>query len=153
MTVLDDLADAVKAYATDQVATRIVDFAISSGNGTALNVGETFTFKVRVTNHGVLYMKDVRIRVLATEFADVRSQSSSTFGSGATASAFDLSSFNGDGTTGVFVGRAKKVTGTAAKDIVTAGIFSWDPDLNNLLRDNSKEGVQEGKLTKTIASD
>jgi len=114
-----------------------------------LNVGETFQFKVKVTNEGNLNMKAVRVRANGTEFADV-GLSSGPFGSNAVSSQFDLDPLQ-QHTTGFFRGKAKKVTGATAKNIVTAQILSWDASLNHILIDRTGAGAAEGKLNKVIS--
>lgn len=89
MAFIDDLKNAIDTYETDNVKTEIVGFRIVGG-GSVLNVGETFEFKVRVTNESHLDMKNVKVRANGTQFADV-ALSSGAFGSSAvTPTAFDL---------------------------------------------------------------
>jgi hypothetical protein len=161
MTALEDLKDAFDTYATDSVKTEIVNFSIPGG-GTTLNVGETFQFKVSVSNDGHLDMKGVRVKALGTEFADVGLSSASSFGGSAESGSFDLPAQSGSAGnpphTIDFKGKAKKVTGVGnpppAKDIVTAQITAdWKASWDHLLNFHSKEGAKEGILHKAIAPD
>ena len=148
MSLIDDLRNAVEAYDTDQCITEIVDFAITGGGGSILNVGETFEFKVKLTNQGPLDMKSVRLRANGTQFADV-ALSTGSFGSSALAGFFDLDAHQIH-TTGVFRGKCTKSTG-GAKDIVTAQVDVWDASLDHILIDHTGAGAAEGKLNKNIS--
>lgn len=148
MAFIDDLKNAVANYATNNCKTEIVSFEITDGGGTKLQVGETFRFKVKVTNESHLDMKSVRVGALGTSFADV-AFSSGSFGSEKITDPFTLDAHQSH-TTGFFRGKAKKATEGVAKDIVTARIDSWDAGLDNILKDHSQAGAAEGKLNKTI---
>jgi len=148
MSLIDDLRNAVDAYETDQCATEIVDFAITGNGGSILNVGETFQFKVKVTNQGPLDMKNVRLRANGTSFADV-ALSTGSFGSSALSSSFNLDAHQNH-TTGLFRGKCKAST-SGAKDIATARVDSWDASLDHILIDHTGAGAAEGKLNKNIS--
>jgi hypothetical protein len=113
-----------------------------------VNVGETFEFKVKLTNQGPLDMKSVRLRANGTQFADV-ALSTGSFGSSALAGFFDLDAHQIH-TTGVFRGKCTKSTG-GAKDIVTAQVDVWDASLDHILIDHTGAGAAEGKLNKNIS--
>jgi hypothetical protein len=150
MTVIDDLRTAVDNYETDSCKTEIVNFAIDTGGGGLLHVGETFTFKVKVMNEGQLDMNGVKVRAMGTANADV-ALSSGSFGSAAISGAFDLPAHSSH-TTGQFRGKAKASTG-GAKDIVSARIDTWDATLSHILKGHSNAGAAEAKLNKDIAAD
>jgi len=124
-----------------------VKFAITGGGGTELHTGETFHFMVTVTNESHLDMKNVKVRVNGTEFADVAFKSGS-FGNSADSKPFDLDAGK-DYTTDYFRGKAKKIT-NGKKDIATAQISSWDASFDHILMDHSGEGTVEGKLKQEI---
>jgi hypothetical protein len=148
MTVIDDLEAAVSAYATDNCKTEIVAFALDPGSGSVLNVGETFRFRVRITNQGSLDMKNVKVTAQATEFTRVAPRNSDQFAVAANSNPFDLDAqqvHNVD-----FRGKATKVTGSAEKDIVTAQISSWNASLDHILVDQSDGGSAEGTLKEKI---
>ncbi len=152
MPIIDDLRDAVNNYETDNVKTEIVEYSITGGGGSVLDVGETFQFKVKVTNQNCLDMKSVRVQANGTQYADVALMTGS-FGSTAVSGAFNLDALQ-NYTTGFFRGKAKKATGAGgAKDIVTAGIASWDASLDHILVDHSGAGEAEAKLNKEIRQD
>lgn len=152
MSVLDDLQVAIEKYDTDSCKTEIVNFSIDTA-GTVLNEGETFKFRVRVTNEGHLTMRNVRLQALGTAFADVRLDNPSLpWGSSAMSGSFDLTLGRGEShTTGIFRGRAKAVTGGVARDIVRARIAQWDASLDHILTIHADVGAAEGKLTMVIA--
>ena len=150
MGIIEDLRKELDAYEKDNVDTRIVDFAIIGG-GTVLNENEIFQFQVRVTNQSHLDMKNVRVRINGSRFADVASILG-PFGSRVDSVAFDLDAHQRRDTV-FFRGRAKASTEGTEQDIVTAQILSWDASLDHLLRDHSGMGPREGKLHMEIAPD
>lgn len=147
MSLIDDFRTAIDHYATANCKTEIVNFAITSGGGSYLDVGETFQFKVKVTNQSHLDMKNVTLQALGSAYADV-ALSTGTFGSNATSSAFSLNALDSH-TTGYFRGKAKAAT-SGAQDIVSARIKSWDASLDHLLRDHSNQGAAEAKLHREV---
>jgi uncharacterized repeat protein (TIGR01451 family) len=64
MAFFDDMGSAVRTYPDDNVTLEFIDIATSSGSP-RLDFGETATFKVLITNRGVLDMNNVSIRLLA----------------------------------------------------------------------------------------
>ena len=153
MSVLDDLQVAIEQYDTNKCRTEIVNFSIDSG-GTILNEGETFKFRVKVTNEGHLTMRNIRLQALGTVYADVRLDDPALpWGSSATSGPFDLTLGVGEShVTGIFRGRAKAVT-PGPQDIVKARISQWDASLDHILTVHADSGVAEGKLTKVIEPD
>jgi hypothetical protein len=148
MSVIDDLNTAVANYATDNCDTTIEGFSVTSGAGTSLNVGDEFQFKVKIHNKGALGMKNVKIRVDGTKWADVAlSGSTGTFGSTALLDETPPISIdaNTSFTTGFFRGKGKLDTNNVAQDIVTARIDGWDGELD-FLNDSSGAGAYEGTL-------
>lgn len=153
MSVLDDLQVAIENYDTNSCKTEIVNFSIVGG-GAVLNEGETFRFRVRVTNEGHLTMRNVRLQALGTTYADVRLDNDALpWSSSAMSSPFNLTLGQGESyTTGIFQGRAKAVT-SGPKDIVKARIVQWDASFDHILTVHADYGAAEGKLTKEIAPD
>ncbi len=147
MALIDDLKTVFDDYATNHCATQIVNFTLSSGAGALLNVGDTFTFKIQVTNQSHLDMKNVKVKAIGSTYADVALLLGFWSGSAVTP-AFNLDAHQ-TYTTGVFMGKAKAVTG-GAKDIVTARIDAWDASLDHLLKDHTGSGAAEGKLNKDV---
>lgn len=145
-----DFQDAMIRYATDEVQTAIVDFAIDPPGGATFTVGNTFTFKVTVQNQGPLDMENVQVRVFGTDYADV------ALIPGPFLRSVDSSLFNvPSGTTEEILcrGKAKGATGGVLKDIVKASVIKWDASLNSLLNlwSVTQLGESEGKLTKSIS--
>ena len=116
MGFIDDLMNAIDSYETDNCATEIIDFSITGGGGTVLNVNETFQFKVRVRNQSHIDMKNVKVQAIGTKYADV-ALLAGAFSGNAISGAFNLDAHQ-IYTTGFFRGRAKAVT-EVPKDIVT----------------------------------
>src|SRR5262249_48544531 len=84
MSVIDDLKTAVSNYATDNCQTTIVEYSVTTGSTQTLNSGDEFQFKVKLDNDGELDMKNVKIQVNGTKWADVAlSGSTGVFGSNA----------------------------------------------------------------------
>jgi len=151
MSVIDDLKNAVASYPTDNCTTTIEDFSVTSGVGTTLNVGDEFQYKVKITNDGELDMKNVKIRVNGTKWADVAlSGSTGKFGSSALLTAtFDLDpGFRH--TTGFFRGKCIADTGGVAKDIVKAQVYAWDASWEHLLNFHSVAGDPAGPLNEEV---
>jgi hypothetical protein len=151
MSVIDDLRAAVANYATDNCATTIEEFSVTSGAGTSLNVGDEFQYKVKVSNDGELDMKNVKIQVNGTTWADVAlSGSTGKFGPTALLDAPLNIDAKTSFTTGFFRGKGKLDTKDAPEDIVTAQIAGWDGVLDHILNDHSQAGADEGKLNKIV---
>jgi hypothetical protein len=159
MSVIDDLATAVANYATNDCDTTITGYSVTTGTSTGanatLNSGDEFQYKVQVVNNGEFDMKNVRIRVNGSNWADVAlSGSTGVFGS--TALLDPTPPINIDAhqsfTTGFFRGKAKAGADTNGvnKDIVTAQIDGWNGVWDHVLNDRSGSGAIEGKLSKTV---
>jgi hypothetical protein len=148
MTVIDDLEAAVSAYATNNCKTEIVGWQLDQGGGSVLNVGETFRFRVRIKNEGLLDMKNVKVTAQATEFAIVAPSANGQFAVAAASSPFDLDAQQVHQVD--FRGKATKVTGATEKEIVTAQISSWNASLDHILIDQSDQGAREGTLKLKI---
>jgi hypothetical protein len=153
MSLIDDLADAVRDYPRESVDISIVDFALAAGDGSVLNVGDTFSFRIRAVNNGQLTMRDLRLKALATDYAEVRSDApSSAFGDEATsANAYTLA----PGfmvTTGTFRGKATTSTDGSSIAVVKALVSAWNASLDDLLADQSTEGAwyTAAHLTKEV---
>jgi hypothetical protein len=149
MPFINDFAAAIDSYATGNCKTEIVNFSIVAG-GATINVGEIFQFQVKVTNESVLDMINVKVQALASTYADV-SLAAGAFGSSALSGAFNLQAHQSH-TTGFFRGKAKART-SGIKDIVSARIYTWDANLDHLLKEHSTAGAAEGKLSKEVLAD
>src|SRR5262249_22116074 len=85
MSVIDDLATAVPNYATNDCNTTITGYSVTTGTSTGptgtLNSGDEFQFEVMVFNDGEFDMKNVKIQVNGSNWADVAlSGSTGVFG-------------------------------------------------------------------------
>src|SRR5262249_46026674 len=123
MSVIDDLGTAVADYATNDCNTIITGYSVTTGPSTGstatLNSGDEFQFEVEVFNNGLFDMKNVKIKVNGTKWADV-ALSGSTGVFGATAVLDPTPPINIDAgkhfTTGFFRGKAKTDTNGVTKD-------------------------------------
>lgn len=152
MTVLDDLKTALEKYATTKCKTEISDYEIEGGVVT-LDTNETFKFKVKVTNNGLLLMKNVKVKAIGTTYAKVAFGTGSFGDFAVTDATFDLAPGDEPHKTDYFRGDPKKSTGGVEKPIVTAQIDSWDASLDHILTSCSIAGDPEGKLIKKIVPD
>lgn len=151
MSVIDDLRDAVANYATDNCSTTIEQFSVTTGAGTSLNAGDEFQFKVTVNNESELDMKNVKIRVNGTKWADVAlSGPTGKFDSTALLDAPLNIDAKQSFTTGFFRGKAILDTKDAKEAIVTARIDGWDGSLDHILNDHSGSGADEGSLSQVV---
>src|SRR5215469_13406720 len=72
MSVIDDLSTAVANYATNDCETTIEEFSVTTGpSTTTLNRGDEFQYRVKIRNNGKLNMKNVKIRVNGSDWAQV----------------------------------------------------------------------------------
>ncbi len=150
MGLIDELKAAIDNYETVNCRTEIVGFSITGSGGSYLDVGETFRFRVKVSNDNELDMKNVYVCARGTEYADVRLIPVLPWGATVVLGPFNLDSHQSYTTPFYVEGRAKKATGTA-KDIVLARISGWDASFDHLLRDHALSGeVDEGRLNKEI---
>jgi hypothetical protein len=74
-TIIDEIANAVAAYPDTDVKLEIVDLTFP---GNALNLDEDGSFNVKVTNLGALTMKNVTLKAVATNGAEVKSQAAAS---------------------------------------------------------------------------
>ncbi len=71
-TVLDEIKDAVVAYPPNYVKLALINI---EKDGVSVDTGEEVRFNVRVTNDGPMTMKDVRLKAVAKNGAEVKSGS------------------------------------------------------------------------------
>jgi hypothetical protein len=161
MSVIDDLGTAVANYATNDCDTTITGYSVTTGTSTGptgtLNSGDEFQYQVKLVNNGEFDMKNVKIQVNGSKWADV-ALSGSTGVFGPTALLDPSPPINIDAhqsfTTGFFRGKAKKGADTNNKpeDIVTAQIAGWNGVLDHILNDRSGSGAAEGTLNKEVVA-
>ena len=159
MSVIDDLGTAVADYATNDCNTIITGYSVTTGPSTGstatLNSGDEFQFEV--FNNGLFDMKNVKIKVNGTKWADVAlSGSTGVFGS--TALLDPTPPINIDAgksfTTGFFRGKGNTSTPSSNPQgvfIVTAQIDGWDGALDAILNGSSGSGDAEGTLKQVIS--
>jgi hypothetical protein len=70
MAFFDDMGSAVRTYPDSNVSIEIIDFDPASND--VLNEDEEATFKVRITNNGVLDMNAVTVKVVADNGVTLR---------------------------------------------------------------------------------
>ena len=70
MAFFDDMGSAVRTYPDSHISIAIIDFDPASND--VLNEDEQATFKVRITNNGVLEMNAVTVKVAADNGATLR---------------------------------------------------------------------------------
>ena len=109
MGTFQAIADESESYLEENVDIEIVDVEFATGE--ALNVEETATFKVKVTNRGLLNMDDVIVRVSGQNGALVKSPNAAA----EFTDEFDIGTFDtitGDGGGSVISRRCYEPQGT-----------------------------------------
>jgi len=142
----EDMRQALTLYPTANCDTQIINFSYP---GSVLNAGEIFQFQIKVVNQSHLDMQNVRVRAIGSSFADVAT-STGSFGGSVISNSFNLEAHSTH-ISEVFRGKAKQVTSSAQR-IVTAQIYSWDANLDHILRDHSGAGAPEGELVTAIGA-
>lgn len=150
MSLIDDLKNMVEIYETNNCTTEIREFSVIPPGGSVLNVGETFQFKVKVTNESELDMTSVMIRAIGSSHADVK-YGGGIYSSSAVAGPFNIPAHQ-TYVSNFFQGRANGAT-VGAEVIVSARIDTWNASFDHILTDHSGFGVAEGTLTKQISID
>lgn len=152
-----DMATAIETYPDTNVVVDIRDFDPVTGE--SLNENEEATFKVRITNSGLLNMNAVTVRVKAENGATLKrpldlpntpnTPNTPVAGAKATQSTWvtelvskpvtSVAANGGTGTTEVFTLKAPPGdTGGVSKKLLTVTLEGWDADLGYLLNDKSK---------------
>lgn len=133
MAFFDDMTAALETYPLTHVAIEIVDVVLT---GSALNVSETASFRVKVTNNGPLNLTGVTLRVKGMNGVTVKN-------SGAIApfvSEFvgaELATIAAHGGSQLSPGSpyTLKAPGAAqaAKTLVKASLEAWDANLDHIM--------------------
>lgn len=140
MTLIDDLANSVEAYPTTDVVLEIIELDIPGTDGT-FNVGEEARFRVQVTNDGALTMTNVRVKVVAENGTQVKSQSAlSQFGPEVLdAGIIDrINAHGGSGVGNLFILQAPPTRKPAGTVLATVTLEEWDADFDHLLASHSR---------------
>ncbi len=140
MAFFNDMAAALAAYPETEVTLEFVEVGIP---GEALNVGETATFKVKITNNGPLDLTGVTLRVKGLNGAKVAdigviapfepefvTQAAVPLVRGAGGSALTLGPLK-------FKAPAQ-ATGGSVKDLVKVTLEDWDASLDRILNVRSQ---------------
>jgi hypothetical protein len=134
MAFFDDYTNAIEQYPDDHTTVEIVNVSVP---GTALNVGETGTFDVRLSNTGPLLMADVTVKIKGLNGVTVKD-------SGATApfvtefvtgvGAFPIVPAHNAGTSensGTYSFRAPN-TAMAVTDLIEVSLEDWTADFDHV---------------------
>ncbi|MBC7995966.1 MAG: hypothetical protein H7Z15_22285 [Rhizobacter sp.] len=137
MAYFDDMTAALAAYPLTDVQLEIVDVTFP---GTALNTGETGSFRVKVTNTGPLNLTGVTVRVSGQNGATVANNSViAPFVSDFITQ--ELPTISAHGGSQLSVGsplKFKAPTGAqASKTLVKATLEAWDANFDHILLGHS----------------
>ena len=137
-TILDEIASAVQAYPATDVELELIDLDL---DGADVNVREEFRFHVRVTNRGPLTMKDVRLKAVARNGAEVKSGGAlEQFGPEAV-SANPIETIGGHGGSdegsAIFIVEAPNRTKPDGTVLVEVTVDSWDAEWTHTLTTHS----------------
>jgi hypothetical protein len=151
MAFFDDMGGAVRTYPDTKVTVEIIDFDVASGD--VMNVSEVGTFKVKITNTGVLDMTKVTLRLVAANGATLRRPLDVPVPPSARAAAAvpvgwvtelvsksiaSIAANGGTATSEVFTLKAPpNATNPVRVDLVTASLNGWDAGLGYLLNTKS----------------
>ena len=152
--MIDDLSKAINEYPGEDVTITVTDF---QEPGTHINVGETCSFRVQVTNNGQLDMKHVRLHVEGSEFASVSVTAflgkPVSFGYSVISGGRDVDAHSSV-TFGDFHMQADEATpggGTENRDLFTIHISSFDAALGHILTDHGHHaGSPEERYNRHI---
>ncbi len=138
MAFFDDMAAALETYPVTNVDLEIVEVTTP---GDALNVNEQGSFRVKVTNHGLLNLTGVTLRIHGQNGATVAGNSiTSPFVSEFVTQ--ELPTINAQGGEQLTVGSPLKFRAPGgaqdAKTLVKATIEAWDANLNRILNGHSR---------------
>ena len=158
MAFFDDMGSAVRTYPDSNVSIEIIDFDPASNE--VLNEGEQATFKVRITNNGVLDMNAVTVKVLADSGATLRRPLDVPLPSGRAAAVVAstwvtalvskaiaaIPANGGTATTEAFTLKAPpNHSSPFSLNLLTASLNGWDAGLGYLLNTKSvaRAGVKD----------
>ena len=138
MSHIEDFATALQVYPSEYVTLEIVNFQRPRDNH--INVGETWTFQVTITNRGVLDMRNVKLHIEDSQWSAL--SQTDIFGNAINFGSYLITApLNVDAgqslTTRTFYMRADQATGdqgTANEDLFSVHISNWDANLDSLLQ-------------------
>lgn len=135
MGMIQDLAQAIDAYPSENVVLTVTDFGEPGGH---INDGELCTFNVRVENNGHLDMNNLRLHIEASEWASVGLYPWSLSNDYIASGPKDVKA-GSTRTMGLFWMKALKATpdqGKATRDLFTVHISRYDASLHHILKDH-----------------
>lgn len=133
MAFFDDMTAALEAYPETNVTIEIVDVVLT---GSALNVNETATFRVKVTNTGPLNLTGVTVKVAGLNGATVKSGSAlAQFGPEFVSGEFATVAAHGGSqlSPGSVFSLKAPASAQAVKTLVKASLEAWDANLDHIL--------------------
>jgi len=147
MAFLDDLLGAIETYPDTKVQLVIQSVVIP---GAVINVGDIFTFRVAVTNTGLLNMVGVGLWITGSSYVSLLSGSMLAELQIIGSETRDVPS----GHTVLFgpfraIGKAE-TPGGAAANLVAARLYQWDANLDYLLRNRSVSGTVKSTYAERV---
>lgn len=132
MPFFDDMTTAIETYPVTDVTLEIVDVVLI---GTALNVNETLSFRVKVSNNGPLNLTNVTVRVKGHNGALVQNGgAASPFVTEFVTQALPTIAHNSNQLTVGSRLQLKAPPGAqVSKTLVRATLEGWDGDLTHML--------------------
>lgn len=140
MGFFDDYADAIETYPDTEVTIEIVDVTVP---GDALNVNELGSFRIQITNNGVLAMDDVVFKVRGLAGTRVKQNGAAAplveeFVTGV-GQVERVRARGGVATTnGSPLGFEAPGSPRAAQDLIEVTLEGWNPSEDNLLTAHSR---------------
>jgi hypothetical protein len=137
MTVLDDIAIALDAYATDEVS---LSFINVNPPGNVINVNEVVPFQVRIENNGHVNMTGVSLHVHGENGALVATAQAGPFNSVITVSGLTV---NGGGSrdTGTLYFKAPSATKPAGTDLLSTHVEDWFGNFDHYFTNHTNNGT------------
>lgn len=135
MSPLNELLKAINTYPypVDNVEIDIINF---TGVGGHINIGEIWSFQVRVENNGNLDIKDLDLNIYGSEWTMVTNCSFPMLFRSLISSGKKDVNARSTVTYGSFYMRAVQATGTSHRDLVSVHISSYDTGLNDILNNH-----------------
>jgi hypothetical protein len=137
--ILEQIADAVVAYPSTDVELEIVDISL---DGETVNTRETGSFRVKVTNRGPLTMKDVRLKAIARNGAEVKSGGAAEQFGPEALSANTIETIAGHGgfddSSALFIFEAPNATKPDGTVLVEVTVESWNALWDHTLNSHSR---------------
>lgn len=148
MTVLTDIANAMDSYPTDEAAVSIVDVALQSGTLPAININETWKFKVKVENNGHVNMTGVSLHVFGLNGTQVSLSATTGFTTGTlTVGSLSVGGGGGSQKTDYVYFKAPSSAKPAGTLLVEAHIGDWNGNFEHYFTNHTKDDLHAPKGT------